>query len=176
MDIIPALQTGTQVIVYAPHAAREESAVLAAQLALRGSLTILDGGNRFQAYPVAHLIRRQTTNVCTAADRLFIRRAFTCYQMLSLLENTLIRPQPYLILDLLATFYDDHVQTHEANRLLDACLAQLERLRRAAPVAITLAPPLLEERAFLVQRVCAQADTLFTLELPEPQPCQPELL
>ena len=49
-------------------------------------------------------------------------------------------------------------------------------LRRMAPVVITLAPPLLEERAFLVERVCAQADTLFTLELPASQPYQPELL
>ena len=77
---------------------------------------------------------------------------------------------------MLATFYDDHVPTREASRLLEACLTQLERLRRMAPVAITLAPPLLEERAFLVERVCAQAATLFTLELPASQPYQPELL
>jgi hypothetical protein len=176
MNIIPALQTGALVVVYAPQAAREVSSVIAAQLALRGEVTILDGGNRFQAYPVAHLIRKHTADVHTAADRLFIRRAFTCYQMLALLENTPSERQPYLVLDLLATFYDDHVPTHEASRLLDACLTQLDRLRRVAPVAITLAPPLVEERAFLVERVCAQADQLFRLELPQPQPYQSELL
>ena len=62
--------------------------MITAQLALRGEVTVLDGGNRFQAYPVAHLIRRQTPDVRAAAERLFIRRAFTCYQMLALLENT----------------------------------------------------------------------------------------
>jgi len=176
MDILPAIITGSFTVVCAQHAAREQITSVIAELALRGTLTILDGGNRFQAYRVAHMIRRQTPDVRAAADRLFIQRAFTCYQMLALLESTPARPQPQLILDLLATFYDDHVPTHEASRLLEACLTQLERLRRTAPVAITLAPPLLEKRAFLVERVCAQADTLFTLESPAPEPYQPELL
>jgi hypothetical protein len=176
MDILPAITTGSFTVVCAQHAAREQITSVIAELSLRGPLTILDGGNRFQAYSVAHLIRRQTTDVRTAADRLFIRRAFTCYQMLALLENTPSERQPYLVLDLLATFYDDQVPTREASRLLETCLRQLEHLRRSAPVAITLAPPLVEERAFLVERVCAQADQLFTLELPAPQPYQPELL
>ena len=176
MDILPAITPGSFTVVCAQHAAREQITSVIAELALRGPLTVLDGGNRFQAYRVAHLIRWQTPDVRAAADRLFIQRAFTCYQMLALLESTPARPQPHLILDLLATFYDDHVPTHEASRLLEACLIQLERLRRMASVAITLAPPLLEERAFLVERVCAQADSLFTLELPAPEPYQPELL
>jgi hypothetical protein len=175
MEIIPSLQTGTLVVVYAPQAAREESSVIAAQLALRGEVTVLDGGNRFQAYRVAHLIRRHTPDVSTAVNRLYIRRAFTCYQMLALLENTPSLKQPHLILDLLGTFYDDHVPTHEAGRLLEACLRQLERLQNLAPVAITLAPPPVEERAFLVEQIYARADQLFTLELPLPQVYQPEL-
>ena len=154
MDILPAITPGSFTVVCAQHAAREQITSVIAELALRGPLTILDGGNRFQAYHVAHLIRRQTPDVRAAADRLFIQRAFTCYQMLALLESTPARSQPHLVLDLLATFYDDHVPTHEASRLLEACLIQLERLRRMASVAITLAPPLLEERAFLVERVC----------------------
>ena len=175
MNIIPALQTGMQVVVYAPHAAREESAVLAAQLALRGQVTILDGGNRFQAYRVAHLIRRHTVDVSTAANHLFVRRAFTCYQMLALLENTPSLKQSHLVLDLLGTFYDDHISVHEAGRLLEACLRQLERLQRLAPVAITLAPSPVEERAFLVEQLCARADQLFTLEMPVSQVHQPSL-
>jgi len=117
MEIIPALKTGTLVVVYGPQAAREEPSVIAAQLALRGEVTVLDGGNRFQAYRVAHLIRRHTPDVSAAVNRLFIRRAFTCYQMLAILENTPSLKQPHLILDLLGTFYDDHVPTYEARNL-----------------------------------------------------------
>ena len=69
--------------------------------------------------------------------------------MVSLLEDTPAIPaQPYLILDLLATFYDDQVQLHEAHRLLEICLQKIERLRFTSPVAISLAPPLLDELGF----------------------------
>lgn len=168
MDILPTLHTGTLTVVYGPHAVREPSAVLSAQLALRGPLTVLDGGNRFQPYRIVQLLRQQTAQIESAAKHLFIRRAFTCYQMLALLEDTPSLRQPYLILDLLATFYDQHVNEREARRLLAACLLQVERLRQCAPVVVTLAPPLLTERAFLIEMVCAQAECVLLQEVPAP--------
>ena len=175
MDILPAITTGSFTVVFARHAAREQITSVIAELALRGPLTVLDGGNRFQAFRVAHLIRKQTPDLRAAAERLFIRRAFTCYQMLALLEDAPALPHPYLILDLLATFYDEHVRPQEAGRLLEACLGQIERLCLSAPAAITLGRPILEERAFLIQKVCDRADSLFTEEVPSPEARQPEL-
>jgi len=176
MDILSTLQPGSLIVVYASHAARDEISHVSAELALRGPVTVLDGGNRFQTYRITHLLRRCAADINTAANRLFIQRAFTCYQMLALLENTPTLPQPYLVLDLLSTFYDDHVKTHEAHRLLDACLQQIGRLRQFAPVAITLGPPLSEERAFLIEKVCNLADTTFVEETPAPQAMQLALL
>lgn len=172
MDILPTLHPGAFIVVCAPYAAREPVAALAAELALRGPLTVLDGGNRFQPYRVAKLLRQQTVDVDSAAKRLFIRRAFTCYQMLALLESTPSLRQPYIILDLLATFYDDHVSKREACRLLAACLQQIERLYQFAPVVVTLAPPMVEERAFLIGMVCERAERVLAQETPAPQPCQ----
>ncbi len=166
MELLPSLKIRSLIIAFAPHAAKDNMSALISELALRGEVTVLDGGNRFSAYQVARMIRRKTIHVDSAARRLFIRRAFTCYQMTSLLEDTPAIPsQPYLILDLLAAFYDDQVQAHEARRLLDICLQQIERLRLTSPVAISLAPPLLPERAFLVEQVCRNADQVFTLEI-----------
>ncbi|HEY3310076.1 MAG TPA: hypothetical protein VGK00_00420 [Anaerolineales bacterium] len=175
MDILPTLHTGALVVTCAPHAAREEVSALAAALALRGPLTVLDGGNRFQPYLVARLLRQQTPQVARAAKRLFIRRAFTCYQVLALLEGTPALRQPYLVLDLLSSFYDEHVSEHEARRLLEACLCQVERLRQLAPVLVTLAPPLVAERAFLLEQVCARAGRVLVREAPLPQVSQPAL-
>jgi len=176
MNILPALQPASLVVVYAQHAARDEITHIAAELALHGPVTVLDGGNRFQAYRIAHLLRRRTTaGVDAAARRLFIRRAFTCYQMLALLENTPSLAQPYLILDLLGTFYDDHVPDREAARLLDGCLQHIHRLCQFAPVAVTCAPPLLPARQFLVERVCAQAGEVFLETEPLPLGNQPAL-
>ena len=175
MNILPVLHTGALLVVCAPHAAREPVSALAAELALRGSLTVLDGGNRFQPYRVARLLRQQTVEVDRAAKRLFIRRAFTCYQVLAMLEGTPALRQPYLVLDLLASFYDEQLQAREAARLLEACLRQLERLCQLAPVVVTLAPPLVPERAFLLEQVCARAGRVLLPDAPAPQASQPAL-
>ncbi|MEI7847017.1 MAG: hypothetical protein WCK35_14560 [Chloroflexota bacterium] len=175
MDILSTLNPGTLIVICAPHAAREPISSLAAQLALRGPLTILDGGNRFQPYRVAQLLRQQTVDVERAARRLFVRRAFTCYQVLALLEDAPPLRQPHLVLDLLATFQDEHVQAQEARRLLGQCLFHLERLCQAAPLVVSISPRLLPGREFLLDEVCARAGQLFLQSEPLAQICQPTL-
>lgn len=175
MDILPVLKTGKLIVLYTLDAARTESMTLIAELGLRGAVTILDGGNRYRPYQVAMLLRRKTVGISTVANRLFSRRAFTCYEMNTLLSSTPSLNQPYLILDLLNTFYDDHVPTYEADRLLKSCLSQIQRLGLSGPVVVTLAPPLAEERGFLLEQVCRQADEVIIKEVPIYQPTQPSL-
>jgi hypothetical protein len=175
MDILPVLKTGKLIVLYAPDAARTESMTLIAELGLRGAVTIMDGGNRYQPYQVATLLRRKTVDISTAANRLFSRRAFTCYEMNTLLGSTPSLLQPYVILDLLNTFYDDHVPSREARRLLDTCLDQIQRLLLSGPVVVTLAPPLAEERGFLLEQICRKADEVLIKETPACQPVQPIL-
>jgi hypothetical protein len=175
MDILPSLKTGKLIVVYAPDAARTESMLLIAELGLRGAVTILDGGNSYRPYQVATFLRRKTVDVSTVANRLFSRRAFTCYEMNTLLSSTPSLNQPCLILDLLNTFYDDHVPIHEADRLLKSCLGQIQRLVLSGPVVATLAPPLAEERDFLLEQVCRQADEVIIKEAPVCESIQPTL-
>lgn len=168
MNILPVLQTGRLIALLASHAAREQSMSLITELALRGAVTVLDGGNRFMPYRVAQLLRRKTPDIASVSKRVFLRRAFTCYEMNSLLADTPAFAQPYVILDLLHAFYDDHVPIREADRLLKSCLGQIHRLGLSAPVVATLAPPLAKERAFLIEQVCAVADEVFTPEADTP--------
>lgn len=175
MDILPVLKTGKLIAIYTSDAARTESMTLIAELGLRGAVTILDGGNRYRPYQVATFLRRKTVDISTAANRLFSRRAFTCYEMNTLLGSTPSLNHPCLILDLLNTFYDDHVSMQEADRLLKSCLGQIQRLVLSGPVVLTLAPPLAEERAFLLEQVCAQADEVMIKETPVCEPTQPSL-
>ena len=175
MNILPALKTGKLIAIYASDAACTETMTLIAELGLRGPVMIMDGGNRYKPYQVAMQLRRGTVDVSRAANRIFSRRAFTCYEMNTLLSSTPSLNQPCLILDLLNTFYDDHVPIREADRLLKSCLGQIQRLVLSGPVVLTLAPPLTEERAFLLEQVCAQADELMIKEAPICQPTQPSL-
>jgi len=161
MNLLPVLQTGKLIVLCGADSARAESMTLIAELGLRGPVTILDGGNRYQPRRVALLLGRKTADIRTAVNRLFGRRAFTCYEMNTLLGSTPSLSYPCVILDLLNTFYDDHVPIHEAERLLKSCLEQIRRLQLSAPVVVTLAPPLAIERALLVERVCDRADHLL---------------
>lgn len=174
MDILPILKPNKMIVVCTPSAAKEQIATLTAELALWGAVTVLDGGNRFAAYQTARMLRMRTANVATLAKRIFVRRAFTCYQMLTLLESTPALRQPYIVLDLLASFYDENVSTEEVSRLLDRCLVQLDRLRLEAPVVVSLGPPH-PERLFLSERVCSQADQTVSIEVPYPVIAQPAL-
>lgn len=107
-----------------------------ARLALQGPLYVLDGGNTFQAYPLARSLRRETADIAGVMQRVLLSRAFTCYQMEALCTGEAFAAHPILVLDFLATFYDQGVRAAERRRLLRACLRRLDALSRRTPVAI----------------------------------------
>jgi hypothetical protein len=106
---------------------------LAAELAARGPLLVLDGGNRFNAYPVARRL-----NDSTALEHLQVARAFTCFQMQALLETTETNGPALLVLDPLATFNDENVPASERQYTFRRCVEELARLSRRRPVGIGL--------------------------------------
>jgi hypothetical protein len=60
MENIQTPHDGALIAICAPLAVGKSVSALAAELALFGALTVLDGGNRFQPYIIAHLLRQQT--------------------------------------------------------------------------------------------------------------------
>ncbi len=135
------------------------------RLAERSPLTVLDGGNRFNAYLVARGARGQTELL----ERITVSRAFTCYQMLTLLETTHSLSKPILVLDMLNTFYDESVRVHERRRLLTGCITHLDRLCRPAGGAVTVHPPAVPspEAIEFVRMLEAHAADVW---LPAPEP------
>lgn len=164
MNIIPSLHASRFIVILSQHGAKEHIPTIITELALRGPITVLDAGNRFQAYRITQLIRLQSLQVDSIAKRINVRRAFTCYQTISLLEETPAQPHPHLILDLLASFYDDQISIPKCRRLLDICLREIQRLSLQAPVIVNLSPSRVEEKSFLVNELCEQADEIFSLE------------
>jgi hypothetical protein len=87
MNTLPDPTSGRLLLVLAPHAAAEAMLALTAHLARRGPLRVLDGGNRFNVYRVARFLRPQSgADLSGALERIQVARAFTCYQMLGLLQ------------------------------------------------------------------------------------------
>ena len=129
-------------VLIGPHAASQAMLTFAARLAVHSPLRVLDGGNRFDARKVARLLRNlNAPDLYAALGRIRISRAFTCYQMLALLEQTPSGLSPTLVIDLLDTFYDESAPLEERHRLIQRCLAHLRSLSRHAPVAVSLRPP-----------------------------------
>jgi hypothetical protein len=126
----------------------------------------LDGGNQFNVYPVARAVRRQTADLTAALGRIYLARAFTCYQMSVLLADTPAGCTPILVLDLLSTFYDENVTLSESQRLLAAGLLHLQRLSRTAPVVVSTRPPgmLCADRLPLVEQLTAAADQVWQVD------------
>jgi len=107
------------------------------RLGLTGKVRVIDGGNRFDPYRIARLVRRETGELTAILGGITVARAFTCYQVLALLEVQAVLAVPLLVLDLLSTFADENVRYIERSRLLDGCIVQLQRLAGAAPVLVT---------------------------------------
>lgn len=134
------------------------------RLAERGPLTVLDGGNRFNAYLVARGARGQAELL----ERITVSRAFTCYQMLTLLETIPCLPRPILTLDLLNTFYDESVRVYERRRLLEGCIFHLDRLSQPAGGAVTVHPPAVPSPAAIefVRMLESHAADMYLPQLP----------
>ena len=162
---------GNQVmLVVAPHAANPLMLELAARLALEGEVRVLDGGNRFNVYPVAKALRRSTARLEDALRRITLSRAFTCYQLQALLEETPAATIPTLLFDMLTTFLDDSVPLPECRRLLGICLPHLRRLAATAPLVVSVKPPppIAQERQVLLEMLQSIADQCWVLEpIPE---------
>lgn len=148
MKTLPDPLPGNLWLVVAPTSLTDIIMELAARLALRGELRVVDGGNRFNAYRCSRALAKlllspqdpqdpRPETLAGALARIYVSRAFTCYQMLTLLEELPGSPSPILALDLLTTFYDEDVPTTESQRLLEASVQQLLRLSRLAPVVVT---------------------------------------
>jgi hypothetical protein len=149
---------------------------LIARFALRGPLVVLDGGNGFDAYGLARMIRRKTPEVETVLRRIWLARAFTCYQVLALLRGALPDRQPKVVMDLLATFQDDSVSPVDKDFLLQESLDLLVQLSRSAPVVVSVHPPTgpVPEFNHMLDRVREAASALVVHEEPA-GPYQPRL-
>ncbi len=159
---------GNLLLLVAPHAGGALMIDLVARLACQGPLRVLDGGNHFRVYKcnraIARALHPKTAELPSALERIRLSRAFTCYQVETLLRETSAQAVPTLVLDLLSTFYDESVSARESQRLLENCIHQLHRLNRAAPVAISVRPSPLGSRPELLETLQGAADQTVTLE------------
>lgn len=195
MDALSLPLSNHMLLVVGTRAVSDAMLDLTARMALRKpsgvcSIRVVDGGNLFNAYEVARAICRQMTAQAEASQgpgygdlsmdgalrRIHLSRAFTCYQMVTLLEGTPLDATPTCLLDLLSSFYDEAVRLEESQRLLQVCLAAIRRLSDQAPVIVSIRPvePRHADRACLFESLQAAAGQVWEQKvIPAPLPPQP---
>jgi len=169
-DMQPALlpQSNQLFVVIGRESAAARLTELAAWLALRGALFIIDGGNRSNPYPLARQLRRWSRDPVQALNNVQIARAFTCYQVIALLERAFStspnhQPAPMLIYDLLATFYDESVSFSESKHLFEHSLSLLRLIHQSVPVVVSARPPIADfpQRRCLLEQLCQAAHQVW---------------
>lgn len=150
---------------------------LISALALRQTVTVLDCGNRSNMYTVAKLIRPYTSDPVSVMNNIRLSRAFTCYQVLAMIQATAKNPprEPLVLLDLLATFLDEDVELKDSQRLLSHSLDLLESMSHFAPVVISTrqVPAIAENRTILLEQLKESVEVCW--EEPLPLPADQEL-
>lgn len=162
-------------IIFGAHAASSTLLKLSASLSLSQTVRILDCGNRANMYTVAKELRRLTNDPAAAMNRITLSRAFTCYQVEALLNSVRsFRNAPVLVLDLLATFFDESVNNGEIQRLYRNSLSSLREISRSNIVIIGVkgVPARAQERSALLASLRDAADDFVIQEVPVASLCE----
>lgn len=163
MELIPIPHSPTLQLLVAPSSFQRKAAItFIAELAQTGPVRVLDGGNRLDILSLNRELRRKDLLLYTALEHIQVARAFTCYQMTTLLEQPAPGGIPTLVLNLLTTFQDENAPLLERLRLLETSLYHLQKNARHSPVLLILHPQPTEE-PFLA-RIRETADRVWVFE------------
>jgi hypothetical protein len=166
--IVACGHVGQWLLIVGPRSVRHIMMKTIAGIAQEENVNVLDGGGQFDAYSMSWLLQGKPE----AIARINLRRAENCYQVLALLEGTPSLPVPFVVLELLNTFYDFVVKIEERKRLLQGCLEQLERLEQYAGGVVSVSPPKVpsKEKSMLFKMIEEAATDTYRMEVIIPSP------
>lgn len=126
-------------------------------LARTMSLTVFDCGRRFDSSVAARAAQGRKEII----DNIKIQRAFTCFEAVKLLEQKQVGKTPVIILDFLATFYDENVKLSARNFLLQKSIQHFQHLSRSSGLAVSVYPPVASgDSVVLYERLQSAAPSL----------------
>ena len=159
------------VLAFPRYRVRDIFALMAGS-AQRSPIRVIDGGNLFNVLTLNRAIRRKNNRVEEVLGRIYISRAFTCFQMEAMLHNLSDYRCPIFILDLLYTFYDESVDDGQSRRLMTDAIRHLTQASASVPVLVCIFPPAkADKRPFLMQMLLGAANSVWQ---PEAQPAAPQ--
>ena len=156
----------------------------AAQILLRGiPVALVDGTNRFDPYFIAEFARRVASRggppASALLDRIYVSRAFTCYQMEAVITEKLpafIRRAGVpvaVVFGPLDTFYDEQAPFFEVQAGVERMIAALHELRARDIGVLTASEEVRlasRERSRLFPRFASAMDNVFRVTEQEGHP------
>jgi hypothetical protein len=145
------------------------SSYLAALVAASGMKPIfVDGANGFDPYIVSRFARRHSLVPAHLLKEIVVARAFTCYQLFTLVRErleTMIRlhHNPLaILLGPITTLLDEDVPEQEVNLLLRGMLEKLDELNPKGFSFLLMQPPvpLRSRRGYLLRRLSRWSDVV----------------
>jgi len=154
-QLFPGFAMGDFALLYGSNAVLSLSSLLCirAQLppqlgGLGSNVVFIDGANTFRLYQTTHLARLHQIDPKQALDRIYLSRAFTAYQMASLILQKLedavnaYNAKLVIISDIAAMFLDKDVQNEEAKRIYSQITTRLSRFAREhQTIVVATYPP-----------------------------------
>jgi hypothetical protein len=138
---------------------------------LGSNVVFIDGGNTFRLYKIARLAQLHQLNPREVLEHIFISRAFTAYQLTSLildkLEETIKNCNAKLVVisDIAGFFLDNDVPHEEAQRIYSQIISYLSSFARKHQIILiaTYLPYSGNKRNSLLQEMtCARANTVLS--------------
>jgi hypothetical protein len=138
---------------------------------LGSNVVFIDGGNTFRLYKIARLAQFHQLNPREVLERIFISRAFTAYQLTSLildkLEETIKNCNAKLVVisDIAGFFLDSDIPREEAIRVYSQIIGYLSSFAKKNQIILiaTYLPYSDSRRNGLLQEItCSRASTVLS--------------
>ena len=175
-QLFPGFTIGDFTVLYGSKSVLSLSSLLCvrAQLppqlgGLGSSVVFVDGGNSFKLYQIARLARLHNLNPDKILKKIHIARAFTAYQMTSLilekLKETVSRCDAKLVIisDILTKSSDNQVDREEMCVIYKQIIGYLKRFAKENNVLVIVTENSETEDRFLRDMIVKKADTVIRI-------------
>ena len=179
-DLFPGFAPGDFAVIYGSPSAVSLISMLCvrAQLptqlgGLSSSVVFIDGGNTFKLYQITRLAKLHQLDPKQVLDRIYLSRAFTAYQMTSLVLQKLedavksCNAKLVIISDIAGMFLDKDVQDEEAKRILSQVTNRLLNFAREQDVIVVATYPPHQDsqrNLYLQTLTCGRANVVMAFK------------
>ena len=140
---------------------------------LQSSVIFIDGGNTFRLYQIAQITQIHQLDPNKILGNIFISRAFTAYQIATLIEDHLedaiekYKAKLVIVSDLAGFFLDKDIPDFEAQRIFSQVTTFLSNFARVSKIiVIATFPPHMDSKrnTLLHDLTYAKADVVMSLK------------